>query len=319
MSRNSTMDLTTGHPLKQLLFFSLPLVAGTLFQQFYSFADTVMVGRFLGESALAAVGTTYSLHFLTLGFVLGACAGFGIPLAQAVGAKDRDEFRRYFWNGVWLCCLLGVAFTALTYAFAVPMLRLIHTPEEILPQAASYIRIIFLGIPASILYNFCAGALRAAGDSRRPTLFLLVSSLLNIVLDYLLLAVFPLGVVGAALATVVSQLVSGLLNLYWLACKTDLLQSCAGLRGFSRRHAAALCRVGLPMGFEYSVSAIGAVLLQSAINALGTAAIAGQTAGDKIRQMFTLPMESVGMGMSQASCQSACKTSCTVANQKCEK
>mgnify|MGYP000760636939 CR=1 FL=1 len=152
-----------------------------------------MVGRFLGESALAAVGTTYSLHFLTLGFVLGACAGFGIPLAQAVGAKDRDEFRRYFWNGVWLCCLLGVAFTALTYAFAVPMLRLIHTPEEILPQAASYIRIIFLGIPASILYNFCAGALRAAGDSRRPTLFLLVSSFLNIVLDYLLLAVFPAG------------------------------------------------------------------------------------------------------------------------------
>ena len=215
MSRNSTMDLTTGHPLKQLLFFSLPLVAGTLFQQLYSFADTVMVGRFLGESALAAVGTTYSLHFLTLGFVLGACAGFGIPLAQAVGAKDCDEFRRYFWNGVWLCCLLGVAFTALTYAFAVPMLRLIHTPEEILPQAASYIRIIFLGIPSSILYNFCAGALRAAGDSRRPTLFLLVSSFLNIVLDYLLLAVFPLGVVGAALATVVSQLVSGLLNLYW--------------------------------------------------------------------------------------------------------
>lgn len=297
MSRNSTMDLTTGHPLKQLLFFSLPLVAGTLFQQLYSFADTVMVGRFLGESALAAVGTTYSLHFLTLGFVLGACAGFGIPLAQAVGAKDCDEFRRYFWNGVWLCCLLGVAFTALTYAFAVPMLRLIHTPEEILPQAASYIRIIFLGIPSSILYNFCAGALRAAGDSRRPTLFLLVSSFLNIVLDYLLLAVFPLGVVGAALATVVSQLVSGLLNLYWLACKTDLLQSCAGLRGFSRRHAAALCRVGLPMGFEYSVSAIGAVLLQSSINALGTAAIAGQTAGDKIRQMFTLPMESVGMGI----------------------
>lgn len=272
MSRNSTMDLTTGHPLKQLLFFSLPLVAGTLFQQLYSFADTVMVGRFLGESALAAVGTTYSLHFLTLGFVLGACAGFGIPLAQAVGAKDRDEFRRYFWNGVWLCCLLGVAFTALTYAFAVPMLRLIHTPEEILPQAASYIRIIFLGIPASILYNFCAGALRAAGDSRRPTLFLLVSSFLNIVLDYLLLAVFPLGVVGAALATVVSQLVSGLLNLYWLACKTDLLQSCAGLRGFSRRHAAALCRVGLPM------ESVG----------MGMATFVGQNEGtrryDRIRQ-----------------------------------
>lgn len=171
MSRNSTMDLTTGHPLKQLLFFSLPLVAGTLFQQFYSFADTVMVGRFLGESALAAVGTTYSLHFLTLGFVLGACAGFGIPLAQAVGAKDHDEFRRYFWNGVWLCCLLGVAFTALTYAFAVPMLRLIHTPEEILPQAASYIRIIFLGIPRPFCTTSAPGHCGPPGIPAAPRCF----------------------------------------------------------------------------------------------------------------------------------------------------
>lgn len=291
------MDLTRGRPLKQLLIFSLPLVAGTLFQQLYSFADTVMVGRFLGEGALAAVGTTYSLNFLTLGFVQGACVGFGIPLAQAIGAKDHDKFKRYFWNGVWLCAALGVVFTVLTFTFARPLLRLINTPEEILPQAAAYVRIIFLGIPAAILYNFCSGALRAAGDSRRPTLFLLVSSLLNIALDYLLLVTFPLGVVGAALATVASQLISGLLNLGWMVCKTDLLHGSRGLRGFSPRHAATLCRIGLPMGFEYSVSAIGAVILQGAINALGTAAIAGQTAGEKIRQMFTLPMESVGMGM----------------------
>lgn len=297
MSAQNTMDLTTGRPLKQLLLFSLPLVAGTLFQQLYSFADTVMVGRFIGEQALAAVGTTYSLHFLTLGFVQGACVGFGIPLAQAVGAKDSTDFKRYFWNGVWLCTVLGVVFTSLTFLFAQPLLRMINTPDEIMAQATAYIRIIFLGIPASLLYNFCSGALRAAGDSRRPTLFLLFSSFLNIALDYLLIAVFPLGVAGAALATVASQLVSGLLNLGWMLFKTDLLAECTGLRGFSLRHAATLCRIGLPMGFEYSVSAIGAVILQGAINALGTAAIAGQTAGEKIRQMFTLPMESVGMGM----------------------
>ena len=157
MSHN-TMDLTQGSPLRQLLVFSLPLVAGTLFQQLYSFVDTVMVGRLLGEQALAAVGATYSLHFLTLGFVQGACVGFGIPLAQAMGAKDPKEFKRYFWNGVWLGALLGAVMTVLTFAFARPLLHLIQTPEEILPQAATYIRIIFLGIPASQkLYKTDAG------------------------------------------------------------------------------------------------------------------------------------------------------------------
>lgn len=297
MSKQSTMDLTQGRPIKQILLFSLPLVMGTLFQQLYSFVDTVMVGRLISDEALAAVGTTYSLNFLTLGFVQGACVGFGIPLAQSIGAKDMEGFRRYFWNGVWLCCILGAVMTTATFLLAEPMLRLIKTPEEILADAVSYIQVIFLGIPATILYNFCAGALRAAGDSQRPTYFLLISSLLNIVLDYVFIVPIPMGVAGAALATVLSQLVSGLLNLGWIIWKTDLLKDCAGLCGISKDHAVTLCKVGFPMGFEYSVSAVGAVIMQGAINSLSTAAIAGQTTGEKIRQMFTLPMESVGMGM----------------------
>ncbi len=297
MEKQHAMDLTQGRPIRQILLFSLPLVMGTLFQQLYSFMDTVMVGRLIGEGALAAVGTTYSLNFLTLGFVQGTCVGFGIPLAQSVGAKDRKEFGRYFWNGTWLCLVLGAVLTAATILCARPLLRMINTPEDILADAVVYIRIIFLGIPASILYNFCAGALRAAGDSRRPTIFLLATSLLNIILDYLLLAVIPMGVAGAALATVLSQLVSGMLNLGWIVFRTDLLRESGGLRRMSGYHAARLCKIGFPMGFEYSVSAVGAVIMQGAINALGTAAIAGQTAGEKIRQMITLPMESVGMGM----------------------
>ena len=297
MANKTTMDLTQGRPIKQILLFSLPLVMGTLFQQLYSFVDTVMVGRLISEDALAAVGTTYSLNFLILGFVRGACVGFGIPLAQSVGAREPAEFKRYFWNGTWLCVLLGVVMTALTYLLAEPLLRLINTPEDILADAAAYIRIIFLGIPATILYNFCAGVLRAAGDSQRPTYFLLATSCLNILLDYVFIAVIPMGVAGAALATVLSQLVSGLLNLGWILAKTDLLKDCAGLRKPSSAHLGHLSKVGFPMGFEYSVSAVGAVIMQSAINALGTAAIAGQTTGEKIRQMFTLPMESVGMGM----------------------
>lgn len=297
MSKKGTMDLTQGRPITQILLFSIPLVIGTLFQQLYSFADTVMVGRLIGEEALAAVGTTYSLNFLTLGFVQGACVGFGIPLAQAVGAKEMREFRKYFWNGAWLCLFMGAVMTAATLCLADPLLALLRTPEDIFAEASCYIRIIFQGIPASILYNFCAGALRAAGDSRRPTIFLLVSSLLNIVLDYVFIAVIPMGVAGAAAATVLSQLISGLLNLGWIIGKTELLAGSRGERGFSGGHAAKLCKLGLPMGFEYSVSAVGAVVMQGAINSLGTAAIAGQTAGEKIRQMFTLPMESVGMGM----------------------
>ena len=297
MAKSAAMDLTRGTPIRQILLFSLPLVMGTLFQQLYSFVDTVMVGRLIGDQALAAVGTTYSLNFLTLGFVQGSCVGFGIPLAQAVGAKEPKEFKRCFWNGSWLCVALGVVMTVLTWLLAEPLLRMIHTPEDILADAVGYIRVIFLGIPATILYNFCAGALRAAGDSQRPTWFLLGTSCLNIVLDYVFIAVIPMGVEGAALATVLSQMVSGLLNLGWMVFRTDLLNDCSGLRGISGSHMARLCRVGFPMGFEYSVSAIGAVVMQSAINALGTVAIAGQTTGEKIRQMFTLPMESVGMGM----------------------
>ena len=297
MANHGTMDLTAGRPIRQIFLFSVPLILGTLFQQLYSFVDTVMVGRLIGDTALAAVGTTYSLYFLTLGFVSGSCIGFGIPLAQAMGAKDDAEFKRYFWNGVWMCTLLSIVVTTLMYLLAEPLLRMIHTPEDILPQAARYIRIIFLGIPASVLYNFSSGALRSAGDSQRPTYFLFATSCLNIVLDYVFIACIPLGVAGAALATVLSQLVSGLLNLGWMILKTDLLKNSTGLRGFSRLHAARLCKVGFPMGFDHSISAMGMVIMQFAINSLGTSAIAGQTTGEKIRQMFTTPMESVGMGV----------------------
>lgn len=295
--KNGIMDLTAGRPVKQIFLFSVPLILGTLFQQLYSFVDTVMVGRLIGDTALAAVGTTYSLYFLTIGFVTGSCVGFAIPLAQAAGAKDPGEFQRYFWNGTWLCLGLSVLVTAVMVALAEPMLRLIRTPADILTQAAGYIRIIYLGLPATILYNFCAGVLRAAGDSRRPTTFLMVSSCLNIVLDYVLIAWIPLGVGGAALATVLSQLVSGLLNLGWILRRTDLLAGSRGNRAWSRRHMAVLCKVGFPMGFDHSVSALGMVVMQGAINSLGTAAIAGQTTGEKIRQVFTTPMESVGMGV----------------------
>ena len=297
--KSGTTDLTVGKPLFQILRFALPLVLG-LFQQLYSFADTVIVGRCLGTDALGAVGTTYSLNFLILGFVQGACVGFGIPVAETFGAKDKGGLRKYLFNGALLCVVLSVVFTLFTTLMAGPLLQLIHTPEELYADAVLYIRIIFLGIPATVLYNYASSVLRAMGDSQHPFYFLLVASVLNIGLDYLLIVSMGMGVDGAAIATVLSQLLSGGLCAFWFFTRTAKQEELT-FRGqsslLSAGHCKRLAYIGFPMGFEYSVSAIGAVIMQDAINLLGSTAVAAQTAGEKIRQMFTLPMESVGMAM----------------------
>lgn len=298
--KSGTTDLTVGKPLFQILRFALPLVLGTLFQQLYSFADTVIVGRCLGTDALGAVGTTYSLNFLILGFVQGACVGFGIPVAETFGAKDQGGLRKYLFNGALLCVVLSVVFAISTTLMAGPLLQLIHTPEELYADAVLYIRIIFLGIPATVLYNYASSVLRAMGDSQHPFYFLLAASVLNIGLDYLLIVSMGMGVDGAALATVLSQLLSGGLCAFWFFTRTAKQEELT-FRGqsslLSAGHCKRLAYIGFPMGFEYSVSAIGAVIMQDAINLLGSTAVAAQTAGEKIRQMFTLPMESVGMAM----------------------
>ena len=298
--KSGTTDLTVGKPLFQILRFALPLVLGTLFQQLYSFADTVIVGRCLGTDALGAVGTTYSLNFLILGFVQGACVGFGIPVAETFGAKDKGGLRKYLFNGALLCVVLSVVFTISTTLMAGPLLQLIHTPEELYADAVLYIRILFLGIPATVLYNYASSVLRAMGDSQHPFYFLLEASVLNIGLDYLLIVPMGMGVDGAAIATVLSQLLSGGLCAFWFFTRTAKQEELT-FRGqsslLSAGHCKRLAYIGFPMGFEYSVSAIGAVIMQDAINLLGSTAVAAQTAGEKIRQMFTLPMESVGMAM----------------------
>lgn len=230
----------------------------------------------------------------------GACVGFGIPVAETFGAKDQGGLRKYLFNGALLCVVLSVVFTLFTTLMAGPLLQLIHTPEELYADAVLYIRIIFLGIPATVLYNYASSVLRAMGDSQHPFYFLLAASVLNIGLDYLLIVSMGMGVDGAALATVLSQLLSGGLCAFWFFTRTAKQEELT-FRGqsslLSAGHCKRLAYIGFPMGFEYSVSAIGAVIMQDAINLLGSTAVAAQTAGEKIRQMFTLPMESVGMAM----------------------
>ena len=294
---SGTTDLTIGRPLTRILQFALPLVLGTLFQQLYSFVDTIIVGRCISTDALGAVGTTYSLNFMIVGFVLATCNGFGIPVAESFGAKDRDDLHKYLFNGAVLCVVMSLVFAVVTTLVAAPLLQLIHTPAELLENAVRYIRIIFLGIPATVLYNYSSTVLRSLGDSKHPFYFLLVSSFLNIALDVLFIVPLGMGVEGAAIATVISQLVSGILCTWWFFTKVEDIHFTKENCVFSGRHCKRLAYIGFPMGFEYSVSAIGAVIMQDAINQLGSVAVAAQTAGEKIRQMFTLPMESVGMAM----------------------
>ncbi|KAB8291490.1 MATE family efflux transporter [Bifidobacterium avesanii] len=298
----STRDLTKGRPIAQILVFSLPLVAGTLFQQVYSFADSVVVGRLISDAALGAVGVTYSLNFLTLGFIQGACVGFSIPAAQAFGARDHAGFRRYAWNGAWLCAAMSVAFTAAFCLLARPLLELISTPPDLMDMAWRYIMVIFLSIPSAVLYNHSAALLRAVGDSRHPFYFLVASCAINVCFDVFFITVCRMGVVGSALGNIVGQTISSGLNCWWAFTRVPIFREMlspahrADMRP-SGAHLRRLAAVGVPMGFEVSVSAIGAIIMQNAINLLGSAAVTAQTAGEKIRQLFTLPMESVGMAM----------------------
>lgn len=294
---NQQLDLTTGKPLNRILRFSTPLILGTLFQQLYSFVDSIFVGRFISAAALGAVGATYSLNFLIIGFVQGFCVGLGIPLAQRFGAHDHDDIQHYFWNGVYLCVAISVFFGFLMTWLTRPLLVVMQTPTPLLNDAVTFIQPQFTFIWVTVLYNFSASVLRSFGDSKTPFYTLVFASFLNIGLDFLLIGVLNWGVIGAATATIIAQAVSGVLNTGWLLFKSTTLDFKHPRLQFSAHHIGRLTYIALPMGFEYSVSAIGAIIMQLAINSLGTAYVVSQTAGEKIRQMFTLPMESVGMGM----------------------
>ena len=298
MSKNNTLDMTRGNPLSLLVRFSIPLILGSLFQQLYSFVDTAIVGRCIGSDALTAVGVTGSLNFLILGLTMGSAMGFCIPISQAVGAGDDDEVSRNFWNGLYLSVGIGLVISIGVSFFTRPLLVMMKTPAELLNMATEYLTVIFVGQITTVLYNYFAGVLRAFGDSKRPFWFLVISSCLNVVLDLVLILVIPMGVAGAAVATVISQAVSVVLCVWWLVKKMDRIhrKNSAGekLTAPSGSHMKHICVIGMPLGLEYSVCSIGNVVLQSSINSMGTVVAAAQVCGEKIRAIATLPMESLG-------------------------
>ena len=283
-----TKDMTQGSPLKLLLAFAVPLMLGSLFQQFYNLADTIIVGRFVGVEALAAVGSVGGLNYLVLGFVNGIACGFSIPISWAFGAKDYREMRRYTANAVWLSVFFAAVLTVATVAMTRSILVWTNTPDNIIDLADIYIRTIFVGIPFTLLYNMTSALMRALGDSKRPLYFLLVASVLNIGLDLLCIIVFKMGAFGAAFATVFSQAVAGIGSLFYILKHYGELRWSKEEGKLSKRHCAKLCNMGIPMGLQCSITAIGSVLLQGAVNGF---------AGGKAASFLSVPLESIGTAM----------------------
>ena len=293
-----TRDLTYGKPMKLIFQFGLPILFGFLFQQLYNAADTAIVGKFLGGDALAAVGSTGSVNFLVIGFCMGICNGFSIPIAQQFGARNYTELKKYVTGSVWLSLFFAVVITSFTVIFCADILTIMKTPDEIFDRANTYILTIFAGIPTFFLYNMCAAILRSLGNSKTPVTWLIVSSLVNIVLDVVFIVYFRLDVFGAALATVTAQTVSG------IGCLVRLIKDFSGLLSmeksdwrFSLRHSGELCANGLPMGLQYSITAIGSIVIQTAVNSLGTAYVTAVTAASKLSMFMCCPFDAMGSTM----------------------
>ena len=296
-SSSPAKDLTVGSPMKLILGFAFPMFLGLLFQQFYSLFDTMIVGKYLGVDPFAGVGSTGSLNFIVIGFCMGLCSGFSVPISQSFGAKDFPLLRKMVTNSVWLCTFFSVVITTLMLLFCRPVLTWMNTPENIFEYAYIYIFIIFAGIPCTILYNMTAAILRALGDSKSPIIFLAISSAINIGLDLLLIIVFRMGVDGAALATVVSQGVSGVISIIYIKKKFDILAMEKGDWKLERHLAGKLTGVGIPMGLQYSITGIGSVILQTAVNGLGSIYVASMTAGSKINIFLACPFDALGQTM----------------------
>ena len=289
--------MTNGSPMKLILGFSVPLLFGFLFQQFYNLMDTLIVGRFLGVDDLAAVGSTGSVNFLIIGFCMGVCNGFAIPLAHKFGAGDYKGMRGFMMNAIYLSAIFAVVMTIVTVIFCMPILELMRTPENIIDGAYRYIVIIFWGIPVTYLYNLVSGIIRSMGDSRTPVVFLVIAAVINIGLDLFFIVVLGTGVEGAAWATVISQLISGVGCLIYSIRHFEILHPEKEEMQVNKTYMMTLCGMGVPMGLQYSITAIGSVILQSAVNSLGSHAVAAMTAGSKIGMFFCCPFDALGSTM----------------------
>ncbi len=290
-------DMTRGPILSQILKFTLPLFIGNMFQQFYNMADTVIVGRFVGEGALAAVGSTGTVMFLLMGFAVGITSGFSIPTSQYFGAGDKKGVRQTIGTGTLLTIIIAVLMTIISTMMVNTLLTWMNTPSDILADAKSYLSVICSGLSACIFYNLFSGYLRAVGNSKAPLFFLVFSSVLNIILDLIFILNLHLGVAGAALATVLSQGISAVLCVVYILFKVKELVPDREQWKIDMHVAAKQMKMGIPMALQFAITASGTMIMQTAINLFGSTAVAAFTAAAKVQNLLTQGMLSMGQTM----------------------
>lgn len=290
-------SMTEGAPSRAILKFAIPLILGYLLQQTYLIIDTVIVGRWIGVGALAAVGASSSIMFLIMGFCNGSCAGFAIPVAQAFGAGDYRKMRCYVSNAMRIALVLAIVITLLSCFLCDKILQMVNTPKDVFNDAYIFLFLRFCAIPFTIAYNLLSGQIRALGNSKQPFYFLIASSVLNILLDIVFILLCGMGVEGAGIATLLSQVFASLLCWWFIKRHMTILVPKGDERQFDNKKISILLNNGVPMGLQFSITSIGIIMLQSANNALGTVYVASFTAAIRIKYLFTCVLENIGVAM----------------------
>ncbi len=288
-------DLTVGSPLKLIITFAIPIFLGLLFQQLYSMVDAIIVERFVGIDAYTGVGATGSLNFLVLGFVSGLATGFSIPISQAFGAKNYELVKRYYLTALLLTVIISIVLGTVVVFFLKDILELLSTPSTIFNHAYNYIMPIFGCMIGIFLYNFLSSLMRALGDSKTPLYFLMFSSVLNIILDLVFIIVFDLGTLGAGLATAMSQLISALLCLRLVFTRYEILKLNKADLYCKKQEVGKLLGIGVPMGLQFSITAIGSIIMTYSVNGLGAFYVTAVTSASRIIMLTMQGLETLGI------------------------
>lgn len=289
-------NLLTGNPIKSIIMFALPIMGSSMLQYNYSLVDNIIVGRFVGTDALAAVGNVSSIGGFIIGASLGLTSGFTISVAQSFGAGRRDKMNKYAGNSIILSFLIGIVIAIVAHFISTPLLRLIDTPDDIIGMSAQYVNVLYCAVPIQMSLNNFNALSRAVGDSKKPLYFLIVSVIVNLVLDLMFVGWFKWGVVGAAVATMISQLTAAILscisvmrhNVEYNITKNDL--------HLDLKASLSQIKMGIPISLQFTITSIGSMILQTAVNGFGSQVIAGFTAAGRVEQITNIPMSGLGVG-----------------------
>lgn len=294
---NNTRDLTTGNSFKLILEFAIPIYFGIIFQNIYGLVDSVIVGRTLGVDQLAAVGATGAITFMVLGLCNGIASGFAIPVAHYLGAKDEKGLKSSMVNGIYMGLIISAVVTFLVSFFCMDILEFMNTPGNIIQYSYEYLLIIFLGLPITFFYNLFSGYMRSLGDSSTPVIILIICCLINIVLDYYFIVNLHFGIAGAGYATVISQFIAIIVSMIYMWWKFPIVHMKRNEWHFSFPMSMHLCFMGIPMGLQYSITAVGSVILQTSVNELGSSYVASMTAAIRIALFAVCMTDALGATM----------------------